>query len=75
MKSVVEGFILFYVRAFREMSSAGELPNSSTLKRWDGCQIQNTSKGLLRKTAAMALNPPLPKQLLQTKQDIMGHFK
>lgn len=42
---------------------------------WLFCQTQNISKGLLGKMVAMALNPPLPKQLLQTKQDIMGYLK
>lgn len=42
---------------------------------WLFWQTQNMSKGLLGKMVAMALNPPLPKQLLQTKQDIMGYLK
>lgn len=42
---------------------------------WLFCQTQTMSKGLLRKTVAMALKPPLPKQLLQTKQDIVSSLK
>lgn len=42
---------------------------------WLVCQTQNTSKGLLRTTAATALSPPLPMQLLQTEQDLVCHLK
>lgn len=42
---------------------------------WLFCQTQSTSKGLLRTTAAAALSPPLPMQLLQTEQDLACHLK
>lgn len=42
---------------------------------WLFCQTQNMSKGLLRTAAATALSLPLPKQLLQSEQDLVCHLK
>lgn len=42
---------------------------------WLFCQTQGTIKGLMGKTMAIALKCTLPKQLLQTKQDIMRPVK